>query len=215
MNKLDIKKGDKFNKLTVVKEVDRVYLPSGQVNRVFRCICDCGKTKDIRLVHLKRGRISSCGCIKNTMNGKSTTNIGVLYRAMKYRCSKNYFEKHLYYEKGVRVCDEWSKSFEVFESWCKKNGYKKGLQIDRINNDKGYFPDNCRFVTPKVNTNNRSNTFYVEYKGEKKSLRILVDELNVKTKFATIRQRLSNGWSLEDAMFKPTKKLNNKKLKEL
>lgn len=57
--------------------------------------------------------------------------------------------------RGITVCAEWLYDFQAFEDWAYSNGYREYLTIDRINNDKGYFPDNCRWATMKQQTNNR------------------------------------------------------------
>jgi len=72
---------------------------------------------------------------------------------MKQRC---YYKKHDHYRiyggRGIGVCDEWLDNFQAFEKWALSKGYKRSLQIDRIDNDGNYEPSNCRFVTPAVNT---------------------------------------------------------------
>ena len=84
---------------------------------------------------------------------------------MKDRCKENYIDSHIYFKKGISVCKEWENDFEPFRLWSIENGYSKGLQIDREDNSKGYSPENCRWVTPKVNCNNRDCTTMVSYKG--------------------------------------------------
>lgn len=203
---LNIPNGTRYGRLTVLGEGEKLILPSGQTNRTLKCICDCGSIKDIRIMHLTRGKISSCGCIIRTMNGESNTDIGTLYRSIKWRTSKKYTESHLYYDKGIKVCSEWLNSYELFKKFCLENGYKKGLQIDRIDNSKGYSPDNCRFVTNVVNVNNRNNTFCVYYKGQKHSLQLLLRKLNYPNKYGTVRSRILRGWEIEEAIFeKPVK----------
>jgi len=75
---------------------------------------------------------------------------------MKQRC---YNRKHDHYPtyggRGIRVCDEWLASFDAFQQWATQNGYRPGLQLDRIDNERGYTPDNCRFVTPADNARNK------------------------------------------------------------
>jgi transcriptional regulator with XRE-family HTH domain len=67
---------------------------------------------------------------------------------MKQRCN---YKNHIYYAnyggRGITVCDEWSKSFVVFKKWALENGYKDGLSIDRIDNDKNYEPNNCQWLS--------------------------------------------------------------------
>lgn len=82
------------------------------------------------------------------------------YYNMLKRC---YDEKHKDYTnyggRGIEVCKEWKESKQSFMEWCLENGFEKGLEIDRIDNDKGYEPTNCRFVTRKENANNRRCSF--------------------------------------------------------
>lgn len=69
---------------------------------------------------------------------------------------------HRYGGRGIKVCDEWRK-FIPFYEWCIKNGLADGLHLDRIDNDGNYCPQNCRFVTPKENANNKLQTGYGGY----------------------------------------------------
>lgn len=203
MSKIEIIKGQRFNKLIVIKEGSRLRLPSGQINRTIICKCDCGNIKQIRLLHLIRGRIRSCGCLSKVRGGESTTYTYTIWNAIKTRCKNNYFEKHLYYDKGIFVCDEWKNDFFVFKKWAENNGIKKGLCIDRIDTNLGYYPENCRFVTQKINSNNRIDTFYVNYKGNKRPLKLLLSEINKERSYNAIRRRILRGWDCEDAIDKP------------
>lgn len=93
-----------------------------------------------------------------------------LWQTMKSRCEnpkRENFER--YGARGITVCKEWHEA-KIFVEWALNNGYKKGLQLDRIDNDKGYSPDNCRFVTPSENSRNRRNTKYLTLNGETKSV---------------------------------------------
>lgn len=201
MKKLKISKGSVYGRLTAIGEGEKITLPSGQINRTIKCECECGTIKDIRVLHLTRGRIKSCGCLVKTVNGESTTPISILYRSMKYRCSESYYESKNYFDRGIGVCKEWSDDFFKFKKFCIENGYKKGLQIDREDNEKGYSPDNCRFVRPKINVNNRRNTHYIEYKGKEESLQLLLERLNHPNKFYTVRARILRGWDIEKAIY--------------
>ena len=74
---------------------------------------------------------------------------------MKARCyDRNRDRFKDYGGRGITVCDEWRNSYESFAKWAKENGYSDDLTIDRINNDKGYSPDNCRFTTAKMQARN-------------------------------------------------------------
>lgn len=92
-----------------------------------------------------------------------------IWSTMKHRCENPKREKYKDYgARGISVCDEW-KDPNRFIDWAMGNGYSNGLQIDRIDNNKGYSPDNCRWVTPKENSRNRRNTVCITVNGVQKS----------------------------------------------
>lgn len=87
--------------------------------------------------------------------------------AMIQRCyNPNRHNYKNYGGRGISVCDEW-KTLSGFVDWALKSGWTKGLQIDRIDNDKGYFPENCRWVTPLENARNRRKTIILTINSEK------------------------------------------------
>ena len=91
-----------------------------------------------------------------------------LWQTMKTRCEnpkRKNFKR--YGARGITVCEEWHEA-KNFVEWALSNGYKKGLQLDRIDNNKGYSPDNCRFVTATENSRNRRNSRLLTINGETK-----------------------------------------------
>lgn len=88
------------------------------------------------------------------------------WQKMKARCNNI---KHPAYKnyggRGITVCEEWTHDFMLFYTWAIDNGYKEGLALDRRDNNKGYSPDNCRFVTHKENDNNKRTNRYVTING--------------------------------------------------
>ncbi len=106
---------------------------------------------------------------------------------------------HIEY-RDIEMCDEWLNDYTKFREWSLNNGYSDELQIDRIDNTKGYSPDNCRWVTVKENQNNRRSNVIIEYKGVRDTI-AKVAELFGKDR-QLIYGRLKAGWSVEDAFEK-------------
>ncbi len=142
----------------------------------FLCRCECGKEKIVESSKLRSGHTKSCGCIGidrirnlNYKTGLTKTKLYYSYRNMLNRCYRTTTDMYrLYGQRGIGVCDEWlgEDGFLNFSKWAKSNNYKDGLQLDRIDNEKGYSPDNCRFVDSFVQANNKRNNRFVKVNGE-------------------------------------------------
>lgn len=173
--------------------------------------CSCGTEKKFNYRSLKDGTSKSCGCynrevhkaLRNRLtHGLSKHPIFKLWCGMKRRCY-NVKEKSYpdYGGRGILVCDEWLSDFTTFYKWALANGYAKGLQIDRRENDKGYSPDNCRFVTQTINQRNTRASVYLEYNGEKRTLAEWGEVLGMDKRI--IWQRINrDGMSIEKALTK-------------
>jgi hypothetical protein len=109
--------------------------------------------------------------------------------------------------RGIRVCKEWSDSFEAFRDWALSNGYTDKLTIDRRDNDGHYNPDNCRWVTRKVQANNRRSNKNVHYQGERYTVAELADKFNLSV--SSLGYRLLKGMSPEEAIDYLTKQSAN------
>jgi len=206
---LKIVPGDRFGKLTIVKEDGRFTQPSGQGQRAFLCRCDCGNLKRIRLSHLVHNRVRSCGCLRGVQHNDSYSSLYRVWTAMKQRCNlKSYINYNSYGERGITVCDEWMNSYLKFKKWALSNGYKWGLLIDRINNDGNYSPDNCRFVTTLESACNKQDTIYVNYDGERIPLVLLLHKKELKNHYAAIISRIYRGWDGQKAIDTPIRKGN-------
>ena len=152
--------GSKFGRLTVIKREPNY--KSGATR--WLCRCDCGKEIVTYGSFLRTGKTRSCGCLALEVRAKTPYIHGMvgsrlyeIWHGMKKRCdvpSSTHYER--YGGRGITVCDEWEKSFECFFSWAMDNGYNDSLELDRIDNDSGYCPANCRWVTHKENCQNRS-----------------------------------------------------------
>mgnify|MGYP001569187649 CR=1 FL=1 len=100
----------------------------------------------------------SCGCNKNKIHNGSKTKLYGVWRIMKQRCSNpNYKQYKDYGGRGITVCPEWIESYIAFRDWALNNGYKEGLQINRIKNNGNYEPSNCEWNTSAKNAQNRNN----------------------------------------------------------
>lgn len=119
------------------------------------------------------------------------------WTGMKDRCyNKNHKAYYCYGGRGIFVCDEWREDPKPFIQWMIDHNWKKGLQLDRRNNDLGYSPDNCRIVDVIVNANNRSNNHWITVHGEK--LTISQASRKYKINKSTIRERIQRQWPNDD-----------------
>lgn len=195
--------GQRFGKVVVTK-----YLGSdSHRNGVYRCVCDCGKETDVYTNSLKRGHTKSCGCSRHetlTTHGMSENMTASSeemstyksWKAMLARCyNTNDGNYHRYGGRGITVCDKWRK----FEGFLEDMGVKpRGLTIERLDVDKGYYKENCEWATYLTQNRNKTNTVWVMYKGRRLSLAEACELTGVK--LGTAHQRIRRGWSPEEAI---------------
>lgn len=198
--------GRQFNRLTVISEIEDYISPSGGKHKQYMCLCQCGNTTKVLKEHLTSGRKKSCGCLKRE-NGKRThgeihTRLYRIWGNMCNRCSNpNNPAWDRYGGRGIQVCDKW-KSFENFRNWAYSSGYSDELTIDRVDNDRGYEPNNCRWSDDFEQANNKRNNRLIEYNGEIKTLSEWSTALNIPYK--TLHRRIIGlGWTVERAFTQP------------
>ena len=181
---------------------------------VYKCKCHkCGKIVEKTLEHLQTRKNQgfdnmTCGCFNRHhnnfyKNGLSNTRLRHIYANMKSRCyNKNNKGYNYYGGRGIKICEEWLEDFENFYNWAIGCGYKENLTIERINVNGDYEPNNCKWADVYEQMNNRTNTIKLKYKDTTKSLTEWAREYNIE--IATLRTRISRGWSVERALNEKT-----------
>ena len=148
--------GKRFGRLVVLREAGR----DNDRNVLWKCLCDCGNIKVVSGRHLRTDNTKSCGCLhielltqSNTTHGMTGTPEYIIWAGMIKRCTNKNSEAYRYYGgRGIKVCDRWLS----FENFYKDMGDRpEGLSIDRKDNDKGYYLENCRWATPVEQASNR------------------------------------------------------------
>lgn len=211
MNRFIDLTGQKFGRLTVVERDCLATKKRGNHAR-WICRCDCGNYTVVASGNLKSGDTKSCGCLRREMvsktqskHRKTETKLFKIWCGMKQRCySKNVDAYKDYGGRGISICDDWKDDFQAFYDWAMANGYSEGTSIDRIDNDNGYSPNNCRWTTRKVQQNNTRKNRYITYNGETHTLTEWSEISGIK--IMTLWHRLDKGWSIEKALKTPVKR---------
>lgn len=206
--------GIKFNFITPIRCVG-----SAHKQRMWECRCDCGNVFVISASLIITGHTKSCGCWKRSLaskrlrtHGQTTTRLHRIWSGMKSRCNNPHVKDYSYYGgRGIKVCDEWLKSFESFRDWSNKNGYSDTLTLDRINTDKNYSPNNCRWVDRITQCRNKRANVNLTLYGITKTI-VEWSEICSLDRH-TIRHRLDRGWSVEKTL--TTVPTNTKKEKRM
>jgi hypothetical protein len=193
--------GTVFGRLTVLSRSTESH-KHGQAHWV--CRCSCGTKTTVAGDMLRRGRSKSCGCLRAEMSadrarthGLSATTEHKSWRHMLGRC-RNKSDRGWpnYGGRGITVCDRW----DSFENFMADMGPKPSPahSIDRIDNDKGYEPGNCRWATSVEQNNNRRSSKVIEHNGIRRSLAQWAEAIGVQA--GTIAWRLKSGWPTERAI---------------
>lgn len=198
--------GNKYGMLTAIRNTHKHYRNTKALLWEFRC--DCGTIKELPVAIVARGDIRSCGCYQkshptNITHGESNSRLYNLWCAMKNRCYNK--KMRMYYNyggRGITVCDEWRNSYEAFRDWAYANGYNDTLTLDRIDNNSGYSPENCKWSTQKEQNRNKRNNVLLTYNGETKTAQEWSEIVGIKahTIFARIHDY---GYTDEEALTLP------------
>lgn len=205
--------GERFGRLTVIEKGGYLY---GN-RRAWLCACECGETKVIYGASLRQGKTRSCGCLKDEVSGAligaaSRThgeghNKTIEYNSwvsMRQRClNPNNPAYKDYGGRGIKICDRWNK----YENFLADMGRKpdSSYSIERVENNKGYSPENCKWATMEEQCNNRRSNTLITFNGKTATLAMWSKESG--TPVERIIKRISTGWNIKDALFKPVRKM--------
>lgn len=189
--------GKKFGLLTVLKRSDK---KGDHIKWVCQCSCENATIVEVIGTNLTRGITKSCGCLRHRGHHQRKTRLYCIWMDMKQRCSNPNCKAYQNYGgRGIQVCDKWRSDFMSFRDWAFANGYDETLEIDRINNDDNYSPDNCRWITHQEQQYNKRTNRLVEYNGVIKPLKKWTEELGLD--YHRVNIRLLCGWTVQDAFW--------------
>ena len=191
--------GRRFGRLTVLNII------RGKKIR-WRCLCDCGTFTTSRTSHLKDGGAQSCGCLRRIIpklmatHGAHKTRTYSSWSSMRSRClnpNHNGYEK--YGRRGITICERWNK----FENFFSDMGERPpNTSLGRINNERGYSPENCRWETLIQQHNNKRNNAFIEFRGRRMTIAQLAREFGLP--YPRVCQRIQTwGWTPEEAVTLP------------
>lgn len=208
--------GKKFGRLTAIEDIGKT-----KRGRVWRCICECGNETQSISTYLKIGHKKSCGCLHadsakisglkqrthgyTTVDKKWTASEYGVWMSMKARCGNPKAASYKRYgARGIKVCERWMK----FENFIKDMGPRPTNKhsLDRIDTNKGYDPENCRWADQMQQAQTRTNVRKIHAFGE--TMTASMWERRTGISALTIRNRIDAGWSPEDALTKPKKVQN-------
>lgn len=217
--RIEYEKGDKIGSCFYLEDVSKV----GRM-RIVLFACECGNIFTTYLKNVKSGNTKSCGCFLDKkrkvglhfihgQSGKNTTPEYRAYKNMMRRCYEIKRKEYTRYGgRGIEVCERWRESFIAFFEDMGSRPSKKH-SLDRIENDKGYFKENCRWATSTEQIRNRSISVNIIYNGETKSLKEWCDILGIAYK-QTHKRIFSLGWTIPQSLETPFVRGNQWKFKD-
>lgn len=212
-NAKHISVGTRFGRLIIVSEASQHVTESGKKVRMFNVQCDCGNTRTVRLIGLTEGTTRSCGCLKLELFTESVKTHGLSsskeYRAFHHMLERCYQQTTAQFKdyggRGITVSDDWLNG--GFERFIHDMGLAPSLQhsLDRIDTNKGYSAENCRWATSKSQNRNKRCNRLITFNGETKCLAEWAELRGIK--YITLLQRLKRGWNIQKALITPVRPL--------
>lgn len=198
--------GKRFGKLTVLNKIESSFGLQGDGTFKWLCKCDCGNELEVRGGDLKNGHTKSCGCYRIeqvSTHGLSNSPLYKRWWGIIQRCYKESHKSfHNYGGRGITVCGEWH-DFEAFYKWAHTK-YNPGLEIDRVDNDGPYSPENCRWVSRKENARNTRYNVNITLRGITQCASAWAEELEIHV--STLLNRIKKGWSEDKILNIPVKR---------
>lgn len=210
-NKIPVIEGTKYGNLMLTGK-------SGVKNNrtVVEAVCNCGSVKEYFFNNLRRGNTTSCGCYQKEIVAKVNFRHGLttrvnrhplyhVYCSMKERCYNKKTRSYKNYGlRGIVVCDEWINDFVSFFNWAVKSGWKRGLTLERKENNGNYEPSNCRWATSKEQARNKSINIFLTAFGETKCLMDWSKDNRCVVSLNGLWLRIKKGWNAKEAITTPS-----------
>jgi hypothetical protein len=200
--------GLRCHALTVIGPSDRTH---GKA-RLWRCVCDCGNETFQTSAYLRAGWRKSCGCMTRELISRSRTRHGdtdtPTWRSWSSMMDRCYLETHKSFKdyggRGISVCERW----HAYENFRADMGERpESTTLGRINNDGGYWPENCEWQSITEQSRNRRSTRLIEFCGEKLCLVEWAERVGLTAD--TLWKRIKAGWGIERSLTTPAKRQRN------
>lgn len=205
-NRQEIEPGTRFGRWMTIAKIDWENPTGSQAKKYYRvwCVCECGEEARVKLNHLRTG--ASGGCIKcnpgRLTHGLAHSRSYSIWKGMKRRCGQTGNRPHKNYAgRGITVCERWL-DFENF--FADVGEAPVGKSLDRIDVNKGYEPENCRWATQTEQMNNMRRNRYLTWDGETMTLSQWARFFDISPHI--FRNRIELGWEFERAVVTPVAK---------
>lgn len=206
--------GLQFEEWTVLERAGKNF----RGNTLWHCRCSCGVERNVIGSRLTGGYSRSCGHkTAKITHHCSNDRLYKIWSNMRDRCNNPKCHDYgRYGGRGITVCDEWQHDFGAFRDWALSAGYDYNAEqgqctLDRIDNNKGYSPNNCAWKSMHEQTRNQSTNRYIEYNGERKIIADWARIYNINP--STLRNRVFKlHWNIETALTKPVEHSNSIKM---
>lgn len=181
--------GLRFGMLLAVSRIAEPYKKTK-----YLCKCDCGNITTVTSSNLVTGHTKSCGCLTKKHGLAKKERLYNIWIGMRQRCRDVNSQDYMAYGgRGIHVCHGWENDYAIFRQWAVANGYDDSLSIDRINNDSGYSPENCRWASSWEQNNNLRSNVLVEFNGDTHTLAEWSRVFGIP--YSTLISRRKRGWS--------------------